>query len=173
MSDLQAIADRFEIEALRGEFTDASMRLDFDRFASLFTEDGAWRMPHIDEELVTREVIRAGIERLRALWDYFVQTVHPGTIELDGDAAVGRSYVSEFGRFRDGSSMLNYSGVPRQLRAHPGRLEVRGARLRGPIPRHQSARGLAAPRSGRRPLARSADQQVCDGANGQTRPAAT
>jgi ketosteroid isomerase-like protein len=109
MTDLQAIADRFEIEALRGEFTDASMRLDFDRFASLFTEDGAWRMPHIDEDLVTREVIRAGVERLRALWDYFVQTVHPGTIELDGDTAVGRSYVSEFGRFRDGSSMLNYS----------------------------------------------------------------
>jgi ketosteroid isomerase-like protein len=109
MSDLQAIADRFEIEALRGEFTDASMRLDFDRFASLFTDDGAWRMPHINEELVSREVIRAGVERLRALWDYFVQTVHPGTIELDGDTAVGRSYVSEFGRFRDGSSTLNYS----------------------------------------------------------------
>jgi ketosteroid isomerase-like protein len=109
MSDFQAIADRFEIEALRGEFTDASMRLDFDRFASLFTDDGAWRMPHINEELVSREVIRAGVERLRALWDYFVQTVHPGTIELDGDTAVGRSYVSEFGRFRDGSSTLNYS----------------------------------------------------------------
>jgi ketosteroid isomerase-like protein len=109
MSDFQAIADRFEIEALRGEFSDASMRLDFDRFASLFTHDGAWRMPHIDEDLVTREEIRAGIERLRPLWDYFVQSVHQGTIELDGDTAVGRSYVSEFGRFRDGNSTLNYS----------------------------------------------------------------
>jgi hypothetical protein len=28
MSDLQAIADRFEIEALRGEFTDAAMMRD-------------------------------------------------------------------------------------------------------------------------------------------------
>ena len=109
MSDFQAIADRFEIEALRGEFSDASMRLDFDRFASLFTHDGAWRMPHIDEDLVNREEIRAGIERLRPLWDYFVQSVHQGTIELDGDTAVGRSYVSEFGRFRDGNSTLNYS----------------------------------------------------------------
>ena len=33
MSDLQAIADRFEIEALRGEFTDALMLRDYDRFA--------------------------------------------------------------------------------------------------------------------------------------------
>ena len=31
MSDLQAIADRVEIEALRGEFTDAVMMHDYDR----------------------------------------------------------------------------------------------------------------------------------------------
>jgi ketosteroid isomerase-like protein len=109
MSDLQAIADRFEIEALRGEFTDASLMRDWDRFASLFTQDGAWRIPHIDIEFVSREKIRAGIERLRGLWDYFVQTAHPGTIQLEGDTAVGRAYVAEFGRFRDGSSQLNYS----------------------------------------------------------------
>ena len=45
MSNLQAIADRVEIEALRGEFTDAGTMRDYDRFASLFTPDGAWRMP--------------------------------------------------------------------------------------------------------------------------------
>ena len=109
MSDLQAIADRVEIEALRGEFTDASMMHDWDRFASLFTEDGEWRMPHINEELVSREEIRAGVERLRGLWDFFVQNAHPGTIELGGDTAVGRAYIAEFGRFRDGGTLLNYS----------------------------------------------------------------
>ena len=42
MSDFQAIADCFEIEALRGEFTDALMMHDFDRFAALLhrTADG-------------------------------------------------------------------------------------------------------------------------------------
>ena len=35
MSDLQAIADRVEIDALRGEFTDAAMTNDHERFASL------------------------------------------------------------------------------------------------------------------------------------------
>ena len=40
MSDFQAIADRVEIEALWGEFTDAEMMDDYDRFASLFTPDG-------------------------------------------------------------------------------------------------------------------------------------
>lgn len=109
MSNLQTIADRFEIEALRGEFTDAGMMRDYDRFASLFTQDGVWRIPAANIEFVSREEIRAGIERLQGLWDYFVQTVHPGTIQLAGDTAVGRAYVSELGRFRDGSSHLNYS----------------------------------------------------------------
>jgi ketosteroid isomerase-like protein len=109
MSNLQAIADRFEIEALRGEFTDAGTMRDYDRFASLFTQDGVWRIPDANIEFASREEIRAGIERLQGFWDYFVQTVHPGTIQLEGGTAVGRAYVSEFGRMRDGSSHLNYS----------------------------------------------------------------
>jgi ketosteroid isomerase-like protein len=109
MSDLQAIADRVEIEALRGEFTDAVMMGDYDRLASLFTQDGAVRIPDINAEAVSREEIRAGIERLQGLWDYFVQTTHPGTIQLDGDTASGRAYIAELGRFRDGRSELNYA----------------------------------------------------------------
>jgi ketosteroid isomerase-like protein len=109
MSDLQAIADRVEIEALRGEFTDAATMRDDDRLASLFTHDGTVRMPHINAEAVGREAIRAGSERAQGLWEYFVQTVHPGTIQLAGDTAVGRAYIAELGRLRDGSSQLNYA----------------------------------------------------------------
>jgi DNA-directed RNA polymerase specialized sigma24 family protein len=108
MSDLQAIADRVEIEALRGELTDAAMMRDYDRTASLFTADGAVRIPHINAEAVGREEIRAGSERLQALLDCFVQTTHSGTIQLDGDTATGRAYISELIRFRDGRSELNY-----------------------------------------------------------------
>jgi ketosteroid isomerase-like protein len=107
MSELQTIADRVEIEALRAEFTDAALMRDWDRFASLFTPDGAWRMPYVNVEFLSREEIRAGIERMQGLWDYFLQTAHPGTIELAGDSAVGRAYVTEFGRFRDGRSQLH------------------------------------------------------------------
>jgi ketosteroid isomerase-like protein len=109
MSDLQAIADRVEIEALRGEAADAAMMRDYDRVASLFTDDGVVRIPHIGAEAANREEIRAGSERLRALLDYFVQTTHPGTIQLDGDTASGRAYISELIRFRDGRSELNYA----------------------------------------------------------------
>ena len=53
----QAVVDRVEIEALRGDFTDAVMMRDYDRVASLFTQDGAVRMPHIATEAVSREEI--------------------------------------------------------------------------------------------------------------------
>ena len=90
MSDLQAIADRVEIEALRGEFSDAVMMNDHYRLASLFTRDGVVRIPEGDIEADGREEIRALGERRQALTDYFVQTTHPGTIQLDGDIATGR-----------------------------------------------------------------------------------
>jgi hypothetical protein len=67
-SDLEAIADRVEIEALRGEFTDAVMMRDYDRVASLFTHDGALRMPNIPADLADREEIRAWGERCRLSW---------------------------------------------------------------------------------------------------------
>jgi ketosteroid isomerase-like protein len=58
MSDFQAIADRVEIEALRGEFTDAVMNKGHDRLASLFTPDAVLRMPNVPAELAGREQIR-------------------------------------------------------------------------------------------------------------------
>jgi ketosteroid isomerase-like protein len=91
MSDLQAIADRVEIEALRGEFTDAVMMRDYDRLASLFTPDGALRMPNVPAELAGREEIRAWGERVPALVEQPVQTTHRGTSQLDGDPASGRA----------------------------------------------------------------------------------
>jgi len=109
MSDLQAIADRFEIEALRAEFTDAVMMRDYDHVATLFTQDGVWRMPNIPAELAGQDEIRAFGERVPGFVDYLVQTTHPGAVRLDGDTASGRAYIQELIRLRDGSSELNYA----------------------------------------------------------------
>jgi ketosteroid isomerase-like protein len=109
MSDFQAIADRVEIEALRGEYTDAAMMRDYDRLASLFTPDGALRMPNVPVELIGRPEIRAWGERVPDFLEYFVQTTHPGVIQLAGDTASGRAYLHEVLRTRDGHSNLNYA----------------------------------------------------------------
>jgi ketosteroid isomerase-like protein len=109
MSDFQAIADRVEIEALRGEYTDAAMMRDYDRVASLFTPDGALRMPNIPAELTSPEEIRDWGRRMPDLVEFLVQNSHPGTIQLAGDTASGRTYMHEIGRLRDGQSELNYA----------------------------------------------------------------
>ncbi|MGW6140549.1 nuclear transport factor 2 family protein [Streptomyces sp. NPDC055144] len=109
MTDFQAIADRVEIEALRGEFTDAVMMRDRARLASLFTEDGVLRMPDASIEMTGREEIRTGGERLQAQWDFFVQNTHPGVIRIDGDTATGRAYMQEIARLQSGFQGLNYA----------------------------------------------------------------
>jgi ketosteroid isomerase-like protein len=109
MSDLQAIADRVEIEALRGEFTDAAMMRDYDRVASLFTPDAVLRMPNIPVELAGADQIRAWGRAVPDFVDFLVQTTHPGAIQLDGDTASGRAYMQELIRTRDGRSELNYA----------------------------------------------------------------
>ncbi|SEL36688.1 nuclear transport factor 2 family protein [Streptacidiphilus jiangxiensis] len=108
-TSMQALADRIEIEALRAEITDAVMMRDFDRVAALFTPDGTMRWPHIGKEFVGREAILTGITWGQGLWEFFVQTVHPGFLQLDGDTASGRAYIHEFGRLKDGTSHLNFA----------------------------------------------------------------
>jgi len=109
MNDFQQIADRVEIDALRAEFTDAAMMRDRSRLAALFTTDGVLRMPNVPIELVGREQIRIGGERLQSRWDFFVQNSHPGIIEIEGDTATGRTYLQELARLIDGSSGQNFA----------------------------------------------------------------
>ncbi|MGN9790551.1 LUD domain-containing protein [Streptomyces sp. OZ13] len=109
MNGFRTTVDRVEIEALRGEFTDAVMMRDRPRLASLFTTDGVLRMPDIPAEQIGREEILAGGERLQSQWDFFVQNTHPGTIQLEGDTATGRAYIQELARTLDGRQGLNYA----------------------------------------------------------------
>ena len=109
MSDLQAIADRVEIEALRGEFTDAAMMRDYDRVATLFTPDGALRMPNIPVELAGPDEIRGWGARVPDVVEFLVQTTHPGVIQLAGDTASGRAYLQEVIRTRDGHCEVNFA----------------------------------------------------------------
>ncbi|MFJ9815247.1 nuclear transport factor 2 family protein [Streptomyces sp. NPDC101151] len=119
MNDFQAIADRVEIEALRGEFTDAAMMRDRARLASLFTADGVLRMPNVPIEMSGPEEIRAAGERLQAEWEFFVQNTHPGVIRIDGDTATGRAYMQEIARMRDGRQGLNYAVYHDRYRRTP------------------------------------------------------
>ena len=105
----QGIADRVEIDALRAEFTDAVMMRDYDRLASLFTADGALRIPDIPVDLMGQDAIRAWGAGVPDFVEYLVQTAHPGTVLLDGDTASGRVFIHELVSARDGRSGQNYA----------------------------------------------------------------
>jgi ketosteroid isomerase-like protein len=105
------LRDRVAVDALRAEFTDAVMIHDFDRLASLFTDDGAVRMPDAHAEAVGRAAIRAAVERMQGRWEFFVQVATPGAVvpdPRDPDAASGRTFLEELGRLRDGTSHRNH-----------------------------------------------------------------
>jgi len=70
-------AGHFEIEALRGEFTDAAMMRRLGRLRVAVHTGRRAADAHIDEEFVSREEIRAAIEGLQGISDDVVQTQHP------------------------------------------------------------------------------------------------
>ncbi|WP_406232868.1 nuclear transport factor 2 family protein [Nocardia sp. NBC_01009] len=107
-NDFRSLADRVEIEALGGEFTDAVMMRDFDRLASLFTDDAVLRIPDAGIEVAGTE-FQTKMRLMQDAWDYFVQHTHPGAIDIDGDTASGRAHICELGRLKSGSAHLNYA----------------------------------------------------------------
>jgi ketosteroid isomerase-like protein len=109
MRTLEEVVDRIEIEALRGEFTDACMTNDHERLGSLFTADGAVRIPAAGIQAVGPDQVRTLGERREALSACFVQNTHPGRIEIDGDTATGRTYIYELFQLRDGTSHVNHA----------------------------------------------------------------
>jgi hypothetical protein len=149
MSDSQAIADRVDIEALLGESIDSQMVDDYDRFASLFTPDGMWRVPAVNAEFAGREEIRAGIKRLKTeVWglsgaNHASRHDPAGRRHCDGPGI--RPEFRPLSRRRLAPELLR---LPRPLPAGSRRLEVRRARRRDPVPRHLSAGGLAPHRGG-------------------------
>jgi ketosteroid isomerase-like protein len=101
--------DREALRALRGAFADAANLRDLDRFAALFADGASWSIPDMQAKFDGRPAIRAGIEHMLGLWEFFIQTTHDGVVDGDGDRAWGRAYVSEIGRFLTGGSQLNYA----------------------------------------------------------------
>ena len=109
--DRDPLWDRVAIDALRAEFTDAVMVHDFDRLTSLFTDDGAVRMPDVPAEAVGRDAIRRSVDHMQGMWEFFVQVSTPGAVVPDPDdpdAASGRTFLRELGRLRDGTSHANH-----------------------------------------------------------------
>lgn len=105
------IADQLAIRDLLADFGDAVNRMVATDAGALFTSDGEWVVSGWGEHRGRDEIV-AFLAGLLDRWDVFLHLVHSGRVDLDGDRATGRWYISEFGRLKDGTE-VKFAGVYR------------------------------------------------------------
>jgi hypothetical protein len=98
-------ADELAIRSLVARYADAVNRRDEDAWRSTWTEDGEWHV--LGKSTAGREDVVALWCELMGSFGFVLQLIHSGTIELDGDRATGRWYLSEIWKRPDDSAGLS------------------------------------------------------------------
>ena len=107
--DLQHALDELAIRDTAARFTDAVNRSDAPALGELFTQDGEWLVPGMP----TTVGPAAAAERifgLRSAFANLIQLMHSGHVDIDGDRATARWYLSETAGAADGTSFA-FTGV--------------------------------------------------------------
>ncbi len=108
MSDYASTADNLALRELAASYIDAVNRSDGDAWKATWSENGIWK-------LMGTEV--SGLEALFGFWQtamsgfkFVLMVLNSGTIEINGDTASGRWYVTEHLLGQDGNG-LHIEGV--------------------------------------------------------------
>lgn len=106
---VEELLDRAAIRDLVDRYADAVNRRASAELAGLFTADGRWVVPGVG---VTegREAIAGLLDQLVGGFEVLVQTVHQGVVDVAGDRATARWYLSEVGIDRSGRD-VHFVGV--------------------------------------------------------------
>lgn len=97
---IQRIADELSIRDLVARFANGCSPPDYEGFRKLWTPDpnteAIWSLsePFVMSS-TGRDDIVAMLRKLLEMWDFFVQLVHSGVVEIDGDQATGRWILRE------------------------------------------------------------------------------
>jgi len=92
-----ALEDRIAIRELLETYADAVCRVDAESWGSTWAEDGIWEMPDYPEFAKTAGRAKI-VETWKAAMSHYpgiIFVATPGSIEINGDRAVVRSYTSE------------------------------------------------------------------------------
>ncbi len=98
------LADELELRNLVARYADAVNRRAADDWAATWAEEGVWHLFGRDVEGRT-----AVVETWLGAMGFFasvVQLIHSGTLEIDGDRATGRWYLSEVGQTAKGDRIF-------------------------------------------------------------------
>ncbi len=98
------------------KFADAVNRRDREEFRSLWVEQGIWDLkPPLNINVTGRDNIVQTFVQLLDNWEFFVQMVHSGVIEIQGDQAQARWSMNEIGRNHEGKGFQNFGMYEDQL----------------------------------------------------------
>ena len=107
MSD-RNVADELALRELVARYADAVCRRDAAAWGATWAADGEWQI--MGQTVQGRDEIVALWERLMGGIPQVIQIPHEGLIEIEGDRASLRWYVTEQGKLADGSALV-MSGV--------------------------------------------------------------
>jgi len=109
--------DELAIRRLVAVYADAVNRRDGPLWASTWAEDGVWDL--MGNEITGKDVVVDMWNKAMNGFDFVVQLVYQGTLEIDGASATGRWYLAEHlrpqgsqsGRFNIGTYADKYRRV--------------------------------------------------------------
>jgi ketosteroid isomerase-like protein len=87
--------DRLEVAELVHRYCDALCRRDHDAWVHTFAETGVWNSGR--GEVVGHDALSAAFLKIMALFEHVLQLTHNGEVEVSGDTARGRWYITEYG----------------------------------------------------------------------------
>ncbi len=96
--------DELAIRSLVARYSDAVARRDAADWAATWAPDGEWQI--MGRAVQGREEVTALWSKLIGGLSFVLQLANGGLIELDGDRATGRWYITEHGKLEDGSALL-------------------------------------------------------------------
>ena len=98
--------DEQEIRNLVARYADAVCRRDQEDWSATWAEDGLWQLPGAP--------VTKGRDNIVQLWagamagfPFVAQLIQNGTVEVAGDSATGRWYITEHLKFANGNGMFN------------------------------------------------------------------
>jgi ketosteroid isomerase-like protein len=112
-------SDQLEIRDLVARYSDAVNRRDTEAWADTWAEDASWQI--LGRAPEGRAAIVALWQKMMSGFPFVVQMPSEGVVELSGDEASGRFYLTEYGRSADGTGLLTLAVYHDRFRREPDR----------------------------------------------------
>jgi len=99
------LQDRELIRELLERYCDAVNQRDAEAWGATWAEDADWELPHLEVNISGRAAIVGAWKDAMEMFPFVNMMAQAGSIEVDGDRAVMRSYTAEVAVLQDGKEI--------------------------------------------------------------------